>query len=451
MLDKFLDFTFDGVKSSEYNCFYQNTGEELSLPPYSVFTDQISTPLYQKASYYLGTSIGNRSFSFRCWVHDLSMNKFRELMLWLSPEKVGNLELPYIPNYHFTVKISSFSTPVIFPVTADDANGFAINAEFLITFTTIGDYAAISNYEYNFNLNGENEGVINLDFETRIPVIDYMSDTRIRLFNPKPYELFPRFICNNISATKISVFDNNNYYQNSIDGKKPVVWYNYDFKKGETPYNIKIDTKHGFCLNTKTDELIERDFRGDWDIQEQFLNNGACAVKPGNIRSTYMTLVDAVKVNDKELSLKFSPEEIDSLSWFNEGSPVGDDLVWEENTACNGVFAILKKDEDTLLYNEGSYNTGGYYLNEHYSYFTYHYKRETNLLELRIKTRFESGKETVEHHLNWFAQNINQLFKISILKYTEFTVETDNTAKHEGAIIPTEIDNSVSFNLRTLF
>lgn len=77
--DRYLYFTFDGVESSRYKCFYENNGEDLSFPAFPTFSNSITSPLYQTHSYFLGTSIENKVFNLKCAAEELTMNEFKQL------------------------------------------------------------------------------------------------------------------------------------------------------------------------------------------------------------------------------------------------------------------------------------------------------------------------------------------------------------------------------------
>lgn len=77
--DRYLYFTFNGIESSRYRCFYENSGEDLSFPAFPSFSNNITAPLYQTHSYFLGTSISNKVFNLRCAAEELTMNEFKQL------------------------------------------------------------------------------------------------------------------------------------------------------------------------------------------------------------------------------------------------------------------------------------------------------------------------------------------------------------------------------------
>ena len=164
---EYLYFNFDGKSSSEFNLLIQNKGEDLSFPSQASFENQIASPLYQGTSYLLGVNKKDRVFNFSCWVDSITTLKMRELLNWLSIDKVGNLILDYNPNFSYRVKISSMGDIKHLAVNNDGTS----NYEFQLSFITVGDFAAKSNNIYTRLTSLGNDNGLNPDGLPRGKVI----------------------------------------------------------------------------------------------------------------------------------------------------------------------------------------------------------------------------------------------------------------------------------------
>lgn len=243
-----LYFTFDGVSSEQYNLLIQNRGADLSFPSQSEFENITISPKYQNTSFDVGTNYKDRSFVFNCWIDSITEAKLQSLMNWLSVEKKGKLILDYNPDFHYNVKITGISDFKHFHLNDNDTS----NYEFTLTFTTVGDSAAISNLEFP---------TVDNDF----PQVYTLDNLTLYIYNWYDLPLYPKFT---IDATVLNNF---------TISKNDTVHYQYE-KTG----TFTLDSRYGFCLDTNGD-LIEK------DITTDFINLGPLAV-PSNIKQTIGTV-----------------------------------------------------------------------------------------------------------------------------------------------------------------
>ena len=215
-MQEYIYFTFDGISSSKYNLVVQNTGEDLIYPSQPGFENQIIAPIYQGATYLAGVNKKERVFNFNCWVDSLALDVLREMLTWLSVNKVGTLSLGYNPNFQYQVKINSIADFKHMAINGEDGT---VNYEFQISFVTIGSPAS--------------ESVITYKVTERnlLPIVKAGTEEITNLITGPNYD----------NGGPIGFIENNkfkflNYYSESI------------------PINLNIKTYQGFevVLNNKT-------------------------------------------------------------------------------------------------------------------------------------------------------------------------------------------------------
>lgn len=243
-----LYFTFDGVSSEQYNLLIQNRGEDLSFPSQSEFENLTISPKYQNTSFDVGTNYKDRSFVFNCWIDSITDAKLQSLMNWLSVEKKGKLILDYNPDFHYNVKITGISDFKHFHLNDNDTS----NYEFTLTFTTIGDSAAISNLEFPVE-------------DANFPSVVSSDNLTLYVYNWYDLPLYPKFT---IDAEVLNNF---------TISKNDIIHYQYE-KEG----TFTLDGRYGFCLDANGD-LIEN------NLTTNFINLGPLSV-PSNIKQTTATV-----------------------------------------------------------------------------------------------------------------------------------------------------------------
>lgn len=468
MEDKYLYFSFDGVHSSVYNCFYSNNGEDKNFPMFPVFNDFTETPLFQKRSYYLGTSQNNKDFTFNCVCEKVTLNQFRQLQKWLSAEKIANLSLDFVPNYHWKVKIKSFSVVSLFPL---DERKTTFHCTFTLVFRTLDD-AAISDIQFNFPLEDyrfiptNDEPISNiLDPDYRIPVIDYepavldkkVPDTiglkTIRLFNPQSYEYFLNNVYYNTQNLVLYLYNHKRYYtlMNNIKSSKKWMEYKLSNYLGSSTLTLKQDSLLNYLVEEEQNKIIEDIFSEQIGGNDTpFLNEGGFSIPSSEIHQEEMELVSVsnIFVSNKDstktkegIKLTFSAENSSILNSFNYGTTMKEESTERiiENENGKVIFIQSLGFDDYLLYNEDGYNTGFYYVNKQYTFLSYTFNTNTNQLSVILLNLNNTNNIFNEY----FNKKINEKFLISIGDYTQLDI-INVSSNGEGT-------TEVNFNLRTIF
>lgn len=236
-------FQFDNISSRNYNLVIQNKGEDLNFPSQPNFENQLVSPLYQNTNYLAGVNLKERTFNFNCWVDSITLEKTRELVNWLSVDKIGYLVLDYNPNFKYKVKVANISDFKHFPINADGTT----NYEFTVSFISIEDFAAISNQTLVFDtnnyisetpigINNDNGGPVtfnDLNYQTMLP--------EFKILNYYSQPINPNFIINVPNSGNLSVKLAN------------IEYYNYSNNTG-VDLNFFIDTTTGLVtINTSID------------------------------------------------------------------------------------------------------------------------------------------------------------------------------------------------------
>ena len=141
--DKYTDFTFDDKKSSSYKVWITNKNDiQLALTPN--FKDKFTSPQFGGVRYLDGTTIEKSDIKISCIAIDVTLNEWRAICNWLSPTKIGKLSFGFNDYSYYTVKLSSTVTAKMFNYGGKDSviGGRKI-IEFSLSFTTVGDYAAL--------------------------------------------------------------------------------------------------------------------------------------------------------------------------------------------------------------------------------------------------------------------------------------------------------------------
>lgn len=226
---QYVYFTFNGVSSSRFNLVVQNQGEDLLFPSQPGFENQIIAPIYQGATYLAGVNKKERIFNFNCWVDSLSIDLVREMLSWLSVDKVGSLVLDYNPNFQYRVKVNSISDFKHMPINGESGTA---NYEFTISFITIGNPSAESIATYKITSDDMILNSIGPNFDNGAPVGIYV-DNQFKIFNYYSENLPLNITIE--TSTGFSVILNDKLY------------YNYNLLTGTTQKTFTVDTQYGFC------------------------------------------------------------------------------------------------------------------------------------------------------------------------------------------------------------
>lgn len=446
MKDKYLYFTFDGINSSYYNCFYTNNGEDLSFPAFPQFSDQTSSPLFQQHTYYLGTSLENRTFTFNCACDLLNMQEFKKIQTWLAIDKISTLKLEFLDLYHFNVKVSSLSD-ILFLPQADNK----FYCTFTVNFTTVEDYAAISDKIYSWNITKPEDAMKLLDLTYKIPIIDGAYESvrystpyySARFFNCDSYSYYPIFQMNNSRIFKIGR-ENEKHLRNEDNIN---ILYDYNFT--DSLQNLRVDGRLGFV--TIGDRLVEQFILDQDNIKiNSSINQGACEIPTSSIQQEEAILQNisyAYTADGRRgLLLNFS---LNNIELFDYGEK--NDYGILENSNFRGVFIQDPSISKYNFYNREGYNEEGYWVNPLATSWSYHFYVENNNLKIIILPNCQNFVETIEQLFQYYK--VGNKYLLSILKYTELNFGILTSTPIEGSsITQKQLDSTnIEFNLRTVF
>ena len=141
--DEYTDFTFNGITSRQMKVWITNSRDiQFRLTP--EFTDTFVSPAFSNSQILTGTNITKSTFQLKCIAIDISMNEWRAIQQWLSPEVIGRLEFDFNYNTYYNAKVNKSITGTTFVKGGyDRLFGDLYVVEFTIDFTTVDDYAAL--------------------------------------------------------------------------------------------------------------------------------------------------------------------------------------------------------------------------------------------------------------------------------------------------------------------
>lgn len=148
--DVYTDFCFNEKFSTDMKVVITNS-RDLSLSFGPAFTDT-TTSLGGGDGYVLEqTAVTATKLTMKCVAVDVTLNEWRKICKWLSPDTIGRLQFNFNNQSFYMVKLSAIPTPVMEPY----RTGTYI-ITFSLSFTTIGEpyaiYPTVSAY-----LNGDEE------------------------------------------------------------------------------------------------------------------------------------------------------------------------------------------------------------------------------------------------------------------------------------------------------
>lgn len=160
--DNYTNFSFDDQDSENFKVWITNKNDlKQNMSP--SFSDKFNIPTYGQIRYHEGTTIDKQDFKFSCVAVDVTLNEWRAITEWLSPLKSGKLRFDWNDKYYYMVKLSNAPEGTIFVRNrVDSIMGQLYIITFTLQFTTISDWAALSDYsEQNNSWNNDNELQIN--------------------------------------------------------------------------------------------------------------------------------------------------------------------------------------------------------------------------------------------------------------------------------------------------
>lgn len=283
--DRFLYFTYNGIHSSEFGAFYENSGTDISFPFSHTARHQTSSPLYQDRTFWLGSNKEPKSFSMDIAVGDKTLYETEKIFEWLNPNKPGKLSIDYRPNYTYDVIIDSISPSYILPKLMD--NGLVKNILlFSITFLTVNTHLAETTNSFYLN----NESLVNEDILV------------------EPDNLFPIVLSKNGAFNFVNWSQENQFLNMTVSGSNLQV-----SKSGvsglEQQYLYALDTSKTIRINTEIGSITEGDELIEAKYPDQEISNlGPMPIEPGTIFSGDLDItvsggMAAVKTNSLFKSL----------------------------------------------------------------------------------------------------------------------------------------------------
>lgn len=272
----YIYFTFNGVSSSRFNLMVQNKGEDLLFPSQPGFDNQIIAPIYQGATYLAGVNKKERVFNFNCWIDSISIDLVRELLVWLSVNKTGILQIGYNPNFQYKVKVNSISD---FKHMAINGNSATANYEFTVSFVTIGNPSSESEVTYslnNYNLKTV-PSVTGPNYDNGCPVGFVAADGKFKILNYYSESL----------PLNIDIYTSSGFTINLND----VEYYNYHLVDSYTTLtHFTLDTQYGFVkVGTALVESLNY-------IDSNYYNRGAMRVPPGDSKGFVSSITTATAI-----------------------------------------------------------------------------------------------------------------------------------------------------------
>ena len=154
--DKHLYFWFNDHHSSEYNLFII-AKNDLKIENSTGASTQYTNAMFQEGSYLLGTSRKQKTFKRKVAAEGLTLQRYKDMMLWLREGANGMLYFDSNPEWGWNVVLE----------TVGDANvyyrGDELIVEFDLTWKTIGSYLATNRYVsmgINENIDGKDKQYI---------------------------------------------------------------------------------------------------------------------------------------------------------------------------------------------------------------------------------------------------------------------------------------------------
>lgn len=137
--DKHLYFWFDNHHSSEYNLFII-AKNDLKIENSTGASTQYNNAMFQEGTYLLGTSRKQKTFKRKVAAEGLSLEHYKQMMLWLREGSVGFLCFDSNPWWGWTVVLETVGDATV----VYTKSGLIV--EFDLTWKTVGSYLATNRY-----------------------------------------------------------------------------------------------------------------------------------------------------------------------------------------------------------------------------------------------------------------------------------------------------------------
>ena len=204
----YLTFVFDGIDSSQIGVASVSDGSTYDTPILPEFSDNSLEVDGYDGKYYFNTRLSQKSFTYNCFIDNLSAFEFDQLKSWIRPKKIGKLIRPEEPYRYYWVKVSSVDNLGNIPLTHPDTGGVSYTGNFSITFTTVGQACGygmlyyqddLKYYEYRDIFDGTqdyyyDEGLLYREESLPMKITMAAGDNDVQIYNPGTYNSKLRMI-----------------------------------------------------------------------------------------------------------------------------------------------------------------------------------------------------------------------------------------------------------------
>lgn len=284
--DRFLYFTFNGRHSSEFDLFYVNGGEDITLPFTPVVKYNTISPLYQNRSYIVGKSIEAKQLKLRVAADNKELSDVDDILEWLNPNSIGELSFDHRPDYVHNVFISSVGSPTLVPW--ETVNNRIKNVIYFdIVFETHGTHTSETRESYILPDILSNDTEVLFEPDRLLPIYHRESTLVHQFINwsstPQSLELVS-------SSTGLKVKQNANGIAKTM----------YEYNGLPIGTVVQLNTEIGALHHLDT--ILEASFR-DKDIT----NEGPLLIQPGLIFSGNIQINVSGSNATVELDSRFKP------------------------------------------------------------------------------------------------------------------------------------------------
>lgn len=113
-VDEYTGFTWNGLHSSNFNCFIENTGhlEFVGAPD---FSNNFISPAFQTRTYYTGTASQSKKFQLNLVFYRLTLAELNAALHWLDRSIISDLYFDYEPYWKYSCKLASIGAIKKYP------------------------------------------------------------------------------------------------------------------------------------------------------------------------------------------------------------------------------------------------------------------------------------------------------------------------------------------------
>lgn len=143
IIDKYTKFYYNNICSSSLGVIITNSHDlQMNLAP--SFSDKFVSTTYGQTRYYEGTTVEAQDFVLNCVAVNIDKTQWGAITRWLSPLSSGPLTFDWNRNHYYMVKLTKATSGEMWiKGKKDKVLEDKYNVSFQITFTTVGDWAAL--------------------------------------------------------------------------------------------------------------------------------------------------------------------------------------------------------------------------------------------------------------------------------------------------------------------